>query len=149
MSLSIEEIRENYSKFPDYKIEKIAAENTSSLRPEVVEVLKAEIKKRKLNPNLLGSVAIQLEPIAKKDIQSLKNKITKTHCPTCTSQNHDLIAIQVLETISPLFVTISTERIYIACPSCARKEKTNSIIKTLLLCWWSPLGLLYRSFINI
>lgn len=50
--MNIEEIKENYSRFSDAKIENIAATKTQSLPKEVIDVLNEEIKKRNLSPNL-------------------------------------------------------------------------------------------------
>ena len=143
MALTLEEIKENYSKFPDYKIEKIATERIASLRPEIIEILKYEIEKRKLNSHLLTSITAQLEPISEKDIQILTEKITNAPCPSCSSNKTLLTATPLFETISILLVTNYKEKIFIGCHSCSKKEQKRSVVKSLFLGWWSVWGLLY------
>lgn len=143
MRLSIEEIKKNYSNFPNHEIEKIATEKVSSLSPEVIEILQAEIKKRNLNINLLKSITIQRETISEEKIAIFKKVIESANCPVCSSNKEALIAVKIIETISLIFITTTTERLFIGCPTCAKKERNNAIVKTALLGWWSPWGLFY------
>lgn len=49
MVLNIDEIRANYAKFPDERIEKIANSITADTDPRVVKIINEEIEKRGLN----------------------------------------------------------------------------------------------------
>ena len=52
-------IAENYSKISDEELERIATTDAHGLRPEVYKILEQEIKKRKLNPELLNGAVAQ------------------------------------------------------------------------------------------
>ena len=65
--MDLNDIRENYKNFDDWKIEKIASEEAGSLRPEVLDILKAEIKKRNLNLNLIDSVDSQTKELTESE----------------------------------------------------------------------------------
>ena len=53
---SVEEIRENYKRLSNAEIEKLAREESKTLRREVLSVLKDEIKLRNLNVDLISWV---------------------------------------------------------------------------------------------
>ncbi|MBL4773300.1 MAG: hypothetical protein JKX98_06785, partial [Alcanivoracaceae bacterium] len=143
MSLSIKEIKENYSQFPDYKIEQIAKTNASTLNPEVIEVLKGEIRKRNLNSNLLEAVNAQVKSISKKEMSEIKNLIKSCECPSCASSEEKLKAMIVADTASMFILTFNNERLFIGCLKCIKKEVSNAIVKTILFGWWSPWGMFY------
>ena len=54
--MSIEDIRKNYENFTDSEILQIASEDTDTLSKEVIPILKNEITKRKLSPNLIEKI---------------------------------------------------------------------------------------------
>ena len=51
--MNLNTIKSNYSNFDDLKIKNIALKESSSLRPEVIDILKAEIIKRDLSQDLI------------------------------------------------------------------------------------------------
>lgn len=143
MSLSIEEIKKNYSQFPDYKIEQIAERDSQSLSPEVVAVLLDEIEKRGLHKNLLESVNIQRIPLSEEKLKKLKQAVLNTSCPSCASKGSPLTTLKIVETLSAVFFVQNTIRVFIACPTCCKKEFKRAMLKTAVLGWWSPHGFLY------
>jgi len=54
--MDIKNIKENYTKFDDEKIIRIAEKDFQSLRPEVLDILKSEINKRKLPNELIVKI---------------------------------------------------------------------------------------------
>ena len=122
MSLSIEEIRKNYSQFPDYKIAQIAEQDSHSLPPEVVTILLEEVKKRGLNKNLNESVHIQQAPLSEEKFVELKQAVLYAPCPSCGSRKKPLMALKLVETIGLIFLAQHTTRFFIACPTCNKKE---------------------------
>ena len=143
MSLSIEEIRKNYSQFPDYKIVQIAEQDSHSLPPEVVTILLEEVKKRGLNKNLNESVHIQQAPLSEEKFVELKQAILYAPCPSCGSRKAPLMALKLVETIGLIFVAQHTTRFFIACPTCNKKEIKRTMLKTAILGWWSPQTFIY------
>ncbi len=84
MAIDLEQIKQNYSVFEDYKIEHLAKNEAGSLEPEVIPILVDEIKKRNLDVDLIKGIEAQTKELTEKEIQEIKLKIelfvNKTSC---------------------------------------------------------------------
>ncbi|AUC16521.1 hypothetical protein BTO06_15785 [Tenacibaculum sp. SZ-18] len=134
--MNLEDIRENYKKFDDWKIEKLATEEADSLRPEVVDILKSEIKKRNLNHSLINSVDSLTKKITDKDLNQYYEILKNHPCPKCKSKKQKINATFVGQVISIFVITNYDKSIRIACSDCLDIMHKKANIKSLLLGWW-------------
>ena len=72
---SVEDIRENYKRFPDAKIENIARNESKGLRKEVLSVLKDEIIRRQLNLSLISWIDAETKSFEGLERKNLIQKI--------------------------------------------------------------------------
>ena len=142
MAIDLEQIKKNYADFDDYKIEHIAKNKINDLEPEVVAILKNEIKKRGLNFNLNKGIEAQTKEPTKEEIEQIKLKISKLACPECGQTYSPLIGTIIREVKSFVLFTHYKKTPLILCQSCADKKRKKAMISTALLGWWGfPSGL--------
>lgn len=148
--MNLNDIRENYKRFDDYQIEKIALEEAHSLRPEVLDILKAEIKQRNLNLNLINSVDSQTKQLTNDEFNEYCEILKKHPCPKCKSKTQKINVTMVGEVVSMVIISDYDKSVKVACSNCLDDIHNKANIKTMLLGWWGfPWGPIYtiRSFI--
>lgn len=111
--MDIESIRKNYERLPDQKLIYVAQYQANQLSPEALDILTAEIKKRKLDPALLSSIDKQTGNLTESEFKSYVSLVQNLPCPYCSSARK-LTAI-VLE-ISGI------KKFRIGCPDCLIKQ---------------------------
>ncbi len=79
MAIDIEQIKQNYAEFEDFKIEYLAKNNTRSLEVDIIPILTNQIKKRGLNLDLIKGIEAQKEELPKRDQQNSFLKIRVCH----------------------------------------------------------------------
>jgi len=142
MAIDLEQIRKNYESFEDYKIDHLAKNEVGSLSPEVVIILKEEIKKRGLDTNLISGIEAQTKELTEAELNDLKSKISKLACPKCGQHHTLLIGILIREVKSFVVLTHYKKTTIILCPTCAEKKRKDAMISTALLGWWGiPWGI--------
>ncbi|MCB9426073.1 MAG: hypothetical protein H6584_03470 [Flavobacteriales bacterium] len=146
---SPEEIRENYKKLSNLEIEEIASSEAKSLRPEIIPVLKDELIRRNLDPELITWVDAEVDVFSELEKQTLIRKIENLNCPKCDQRFEKLRAYEIQDIVSLVFWSYETKATRILCPSCGRKAKFNAIITTAILGWWSKSGILLTPYILI
>lgn len=151
--MDLEDIRKHYEKMSDNRFIKLLTTNARGLRPEVYEIIKKEIKKRKLNPDLFEAVLAQNKEYSLEEIEVYAELIRKLPCPVCESSNEKLNGTSVYTVKSFLLFTYTNTESMIACPNCLNKQNNKALISTILLGWWAiPWGILktplyiYRNF---
>ncbi len=142
MAIDLEQIKENYANFDDFKLEHLAKNEAGSLEPEVIAILTAEIKKRGLDSNLEKGIEAQTKELTKNELNELKSKIGNLTCPECRQKNGQLVGT-LIRTVKSFIVLTSYKKVpVITCKSCADKKRKNAMISTALLGWWGiPFGL--------
>ncbi len=144
MSLNLQQIRKNYDSFDDSQIERIARYEASDLEPEVVAILKEEIHKRGLDPNLCKGIEAQIQPLTSPQLVKLKQTISAVPCPQCGNSNSPLVGVLIREVKSFLLFTSYKRAPVIMCPDCAERRKSKAIALTLMAGWWGlPWGVFY------
>jgi len=142
---SLDEIKENYRGFSDSKIENIARNESKGLRKEVLSILKDEVLKRKLDPNLINWIETEAEPFEGKERDRLIKQIKAQHCPKCKI-NSDLRGFETTTIKGFLLFTDTQKKELILCKSCGLKAKFNALLITFFAGWWSKKGLLLTPF---
>ena len=143
---TVEEIRANYKKFTDSKIEDLAKNESRSLRREILSVLKDEIIERNLDPSLIIWVDTENDLLTELEKKNLKEKIKHLPCPTCLKKNDEIKGYEISTVVSYLIYCDDKIEIKIACKDCARKYKLSAILKTFFLGWWSKRGILLTPY---
>ena len=134
--MDLKDIKENYKNFDDYKIEKIASEEAGSLRPEVLDILKAEIKKRNLNLNLIDSVDSQTKELTESEFNEYCGILRNHPCPKCNSKTQKVNATMVGRVVSMLIMTNYEKSLKVACSNCLDEMHSKANMKSALLGWW-------------
>lgn len=143
---SVEEIRENYKKLEDYQIEKLAANESKTLRREVLVVLKDEIEKRNLNPTLITWIDAETNPLSEAEKKELTKKMKNLTCPNCKRTKTVLSGHEFTTIISMLIICKQKTQKKILCDSCASSEKMSAFFQTFLFGWWSRSGILLTPY---
>ncbi|MDE5419978.1 hypothetical protein L3049_18470 [Labilibaculum sp. DW002] len=142
MTIDLNQIKQNYIEFDDYRIEDLAKNEAGGLEPGVIPILIDEINKRGLDPALITGIEAQTKVITEEELSELKNKIINLHCPQCGQSNTPLIGTVIRTVKSFIVITSYKKTPVITCKSCADKKRKNAMISTALLGWWGiPFGL--------
>ncbi len=139
---TVEEIRQNYKKFTDCKIEDLAKNESRSLRPEILVVLKDEILVRNLDANLITWVEAENNLFSELEKKNLKEKIKHLPCTNCSSRNGELNGYEISTIISYLLYCDDKTDIKIICFNCASTLRNKAFLKTFFLGWWSKRGII-------
>lgn len=144
--ISIHEIEKNYSSYPTDKILKIAKFESKGLTDGAAMILKKEIIKRNLDPELLEWIEATRRIISGNEQIILHDKIFKSKCTKC-NLNSSLSGIRITTEISYLIDNMSETFEYILCNACADIIKKESLLQTLTLGWWSVPGFISTPFV--
>jgi hypothetical protein len=139
---SIEEIRDNYKRFPDSKIKNIARNESKGLRKEVLGILKTEIQKRNLDEQLITWVDAETNTLTEFEKQSLIIKIENLKCPNCGQKKSKLSGQEFNTVVSLIIFCNDLTQIRILCDYCGRNKKLKSMLITFFAGWWSRSGVL-------
>ncbi len=134
--MDLNEIRENYKNFEDWKIEKIASEEAGSLRPEILDILKLEIKKRNLKRNLIDSVDSQTKELTESEFNEYSRILRNHPCPKCKSKTQKINVTMVGRVVSILIMTNYEKSLKVACSNCLDEMHSEANMKSALLGWW-------------
>lgn len=144
---SVDEIRENYQKFADFQIEKIARDESKTLRHDVLIVLKDEIERRNLDPNLITWVDAETQTLSNKEKTNLLRNLKKLDCSNCSTKSQKLSGHKYSSLIAAIIWKKQTDHMKILCDSCGRSEKLSAFFKTFLFGWWSKSGIFLTPFL--
>ena len=134
--MDLKDIKENYKNFDDYNIEKIASEEAGFLRAEVLDILKAEIKKRNLNLNLIDSVDSQTKELTESEFNEYCGILRNHPCPKCNTKTQKVNATMVGRVVSMLIMTNYEKSLKVACSNCLDEMHSKANMKSALLGWW-------------
>lgn len=143
---SIKEIKENYKRFSDSKIENIARNESKGLRKEVLGILKEEIEKRNLDERLITWVDAETNTLTDFEKQTLIRKIENLKCPNCGLKESKLIGQEFNTIVSVILFCNETTEIRILCENCGRNKKIKSFAINVLAGWWSSRGILLTPY---
>ncbi|MEP7318843.1 MAG: hypothetical protein ABI921_08870, partial [Panacibacter sp.] len=141
--IDIEFVREAYQKMPDQELIRVLTQDAAGLTPEAQEVVKEEIKKRNLDPNIIKGVDAQQKSYTNAEIDVYCEIIQRLPCPVTGSTSEKLNATLTAEVTSFIFFTQYREKIIIGSPDILDKASSAALKKTALLGWWAiPEGIL-------
>lgn len=143
MQPTIEQLTATYKNLPDDKLTRLAVNEAASLRPEALELLKAEIKSRGLEENIINGMDAQFIEVSDNRFDNYLSLIRSQPCPVCTSTAQPLNAALSGTVMSFILLTRYKKKLLIACPTCLHTANQDATVKTALLGWWGfPWGLI-------
>jgi hypothetical protein len=138
MQPNTEQLSATYRNLPDDKLIRLAITDAASLRPEALELLRAEIKNRGLDEGegITRSINFQLNDIDEDQINNYLALIRSQACPICGDSTQQLNAGLIGTVISVIVFTHYKKAFSIGCPTCLKKATQKAALKTALLGWW-------------
>ncbi|HEX8426267.1 hypothetical protein [Hymenobacter sp.] len=143
MAYSETALKENYCKFSDEKLMRLAAEDAARLRPEALVLLQEELAERGLAEAAHKEIAAQLRVLSEAEIEEYCALIRAVPCPICYSVAEPLNATVTSKVSSFIVVTTWKEELAIACPSCLDKLSESATSHSIIAGWWGmPWGII-------
>jgi hypothetical protein len=141
--IDIQFVRETYQKMSDEELIRRLTEDSAGLTPEAQEIVKEEIKRRDLDPNISNGVDVQQKPYTAFEIDQYCEIIQRLPCPYIGSTLEKLNASLVAETRSYILITQYKKKLLICSPGMLDKANNAALKTTLLLGWWAiPWGII-------
>jgi hypothetical protein len=140
--IDIQLVRERYQSMSDKEIIRVLTQDAAGLTVEALEVVREEIKRRNLDPNISKGVDAQQKSYTVQEIYAYCELIQNLPCPVTGSTSEKLNATLTVDVVSYIFLTQSKKKIIVASPAILDKANDKSAIKSALLGWWGiPWGL--------
>jgi len=141
--IDIEHVRETYERKTDQELIRVLTTNAHGLTPEALDIVKAEIKKRKLDPAITKAVDAQQKTFTIAEIDAYCAIIQKLPCPISGSTSERLNATLTAEVMSFIIFTRYTKKLIIGNPDALDKANNSALTTTSLLGWWGfPWGII-------
>ncbi|WP_183560138.1 hypothetical protein [Mucilaginibacter sp. SP1R1] len=139
----IEQLKANYKGLSDDKLTRLAVSEAASLRPEALDLLKAEIKSRGLDKGIINGINVQLSEVDDYHLENYLYIIRNQQCPVCGDTHQQLNAAVNGTVMSFILITHYKKKMLIACPPCLQKANKKATLTTALLGWWGfPWGII-------
>lgn len=134
--MDLELIKQNYERLPDFKIIEMANYQANQLPPEVLQILKNEIRVRNLPSKLLDSIEVTTKELSKEELSAYIELIRNLPDPTTGEKTKKLNAAIVSKTISYFFFSQKTNTLFIGTHKSILKKLDEATMLTALLGWW-------------
>ena len=142
--IDIQLVRENYQRLSDDELIRIVTQDAVGLTPEALEVIKDEIRSRKLNIDIIKGIEAQNKSYTIEEIDSYCEIVRNLNCPSCGTTGSKLNATVTSEVVSFVLFTQRNKKLKIGCPDCLDKANSSALTNTLLLGWWGiPWGIIW------
>lgn len=143
MNTDIQTLRENYSRFSDNTLLKLAKDDLFQLTEDAVQVLKEEVTKRGLPFMDIIETKLSRRQNAEVMVDTYCNYIRDLHCPICSSEEYLLNAVVVSKVKSYIAFTRHVQTFHIGCPPCLTDIRNNADTITSTRGWWGfPFGII-------
>lgn len=143
MQPDIEQLKTTYKNLSDDKLAQLALYEAAGLRPEALEILKAEMRERGFEQEISGIVNAQLLDTDSKEFDEYVLLIRRQPCPVCGSIQQPLNAAIIGTVTSFLVFTSYHKSLTIACPACLQRALQTGTSITRFLGWWGlPWGII-------
>jgi hypothetical protein len=141
--IDIQFVRETYQKMSDQDLIRVLTQDAADLTPEAQEVVKDEIKKRNLDPNIARGIDAQQKSYTVQEIDNYCEIIRNLPCPATGSTIDKLNATMIAEVMSFIIFTQYKKKIVIGSPNVLDKANNSALLKSVLLGWWGfPWGII-------
>jgi hypothetical protein len=141
-----------YSALPDDQLMRIALHEAGELTPVAIEVMKAEIRTRRLGKPLEEAIEAQTNSLSPEEQQELVERFRRLPCPICGATRGLLNAVMVATARSFLIMTLYETRLVVGCSQCIVAASRRASNLTWALGWWGipwgPMRVLQASSIN-
>jgi hypothetical protein len=134
------ELKQTYAGFPDGKLVKMATQQARDLRPEALELLQQELRKRGLLRIVQPDIDLQFRQADERVIDRHCEVIRGLPCPYCNATTSKLNATLAGEAVSFLIYTRYEKKLKIACPDCLDRANNAAMLKSFFLGWWAVPG---------
>jgi hypothetical protein len=134
--MDIRFVRENYQRMTDAELVRIATQDAAGLTPEAQEIIQEEIKKRKLDANIINGVHAQNKTHTAEEIDAYCAIVRQLACPACGTSASKLNGTMTSEVLSFILFTQYSKKLKVACPACLDKANNTALVKTAVLGWW-------------
>jgi hypothetical protein len=130
------ELIDYYRALPDDQLMRLALHEAGELTPEALEVMKEEIRTRRLGEPLEAAIQAQTTSLPPEEQQELLARFRRLPCPICGTTGSLLNAATVATARSFLIMTLYESHVVVGCSRCitAASRKANNL--TLALGWW-------------
>ena len=143
MAVSEAALKENYRRFSDEKLMRIASEDATKLRLEALVLLKEELSTRGLAATAEKTIAAQFRVVSEAEMAEYCALIQAQPCPVCRATSQSLNATITSQVMSFLVLTTWKKQLVIACPTCLDKLHRAASTTSALLSWWGfPWGII-------
>src|SRR5262245_32031382 len=132
----LDDLIRHYDRMSDNRLLAIALHEAADLRPEAVQILRQELRKRNLESQLSPAIESQLSPLDPQQIDSLVRRFRALACPACSASNLPLNAFSVSRATSILIVTRYQRQLIVGCPACIVDAANRADAHTALCGWW-------------
>jgi hypothetical protein len=138
-----EMVREHYQRLPDKDLIHALTNDATGLTPEAQEIVKEEVKRRKLDSNLIKGIEAQQKDYTIEEIDKYCAIIQKLPCPKTGSISERLNATLTAEVMSFVLFTNYRKKIVVGSPDILDKANNDALAKSALLGWWGfPWGII-------
>jgi hypothetical protein len=134
---------EHYQRMTDQDLIRELTQDATGLTTEAQEIVKNEIKRRNLGPEILKGVEAQQKTYTIQEIDKYCELIQKLPCPKTGSVSEKLNATLTAEVMSFILFTNYKKKIVVGSPDVLDKANNNALTKTAILGWWGfPWGVI-------
>ena len=141
--IDIEFVRKTYQKKTDEEVIRILTQDAVGLTPEAIEVVKEEIKRRNLDPNIIRGIDAQQRTYTIEEIDEYCALIQNLPCPKTGSTSEKLNATLTAEVMSFVLFTNYQKKIVVGTPVTLNKANNAALTTSILLGWWGfPWGII-------
>lgn len=141
--IDIQLVRDRYQKMSDQELIRILTQDAVGLTPEALEVVREEIKKRNLDPNIAKGVDAQQKSYSVEEIDVYCSLIQQLPCPVAGHSYKKLNATLTVEVMSFIIFTRYKKKIVIGSPEVLDKANNIALTKSVVLGWWGfPWGVI-------
>lgn len=134
--IDIQFVRETYQKMSDKELVRVLTQDAAGLTQEALEVVKDEIRKRNLDPNIAKGVDAQQKTYTVEEIDAYCEIIQNLPCPVTGSTSEKLNATLTAQVVSFILFTTYEKKIIVGSPGTLDKANNSAINKSVFLGWW-------------
>ncbi|TAM98214.1 MAG: hypothetical protein EPN39_09590 [Chitinophagaceae bacterium] len=141
--IDIQFVQETYQRMSDGELTRVLTQEATGLTPEAQEVVKGEIRRRNLDPNIVRGVEAQQKTYTIAELEAYCEIIQKLPDPLTGNTSERLNATLMAEVKSFVFFTHYKEKILIGTPRTLDAANNSALRKTMFLGWWCfPSGII-------